>query len=867
MAPLSKLKEAWAWPPPPHVEVTLRMGVTTTLAYAFTIWNNPIVTPINMGLLLGILAPFLVMLLPTLMFSFGSNTLPTLSTMFFSCVSSTLMFAVAVVGGDAAFVVCFGFWAFWVSFLRWDKGQGSKVGILFIMVILQTVLIWPTIETVQHGFTVPNPNLRPVVEEALQQYLEETVEAATLLGVGTHVLAVEAGVLEGREAAVTINEDGTSSTYVEGGMWLVTGMWTFSGVTNPLAAYQNFLIVTCWIIVFVGIAALLPPFRTIRSALWRRMLPTSLRDSASLLRLHVAGERDLPETEEDIIEAKARIAELRKKCVVHTNTLFYGRLAKLTNFEPRLRLLLECNLGLENTPAYLAELSMIAARLASASSGIERFTNSEFLSGQMETYEATATNIDICADALAKSDASLLEGVDLGAADHEAFAMRERTSSLLEVSKKWLRAMSSTGGAKDAGSCSPKSLTTYLWPWIYAHLSIYQFLFSFLVAPFRRSTWQSLRVKDTYAATKLVWNVKYALGMSICIVVSFYWPAFRYDFVVTGLDDPLRSELALRNGGWVIVSYCFATTQTAEGSVKKGVLRALGTGTGAFSAWLALIACEDSTFSSQYNSYGIVAWLSVTTVVAIYCAQQRGPAARIGLSNEHGWGLIYFIITSVIIVCNVVLTYGPKGRDGVVVNRIVANLVGIALSMALALLPPGLYGGDPGHTRKMNHYLWRSVEASLQLLLSCEVLDDSATCAEKMKELSDGIFSKAAKLQECVIDFEKDASRLNKFPLLRVTRSSYVVAFIPLLAARIMADEQGRELILDGVVRTELSDILVSMKSGHIRESEVDTFHLAPSEDVNLLVMVIRWLVCELDRHRNSLGDIKFGICTSQSGR
>ena len=175
----------------------------------------------------------------------------------------------------------------------------------------------------------------------------------------------------------------------------------------------------------------------------------------------------------------------------------------------------------------------------------------------------------------------------------------------------------------------------------------------------------------------------------------------------------------------------------------------------AFSAWLALIACEDSSSSNQYNSIGIVAWLSVTTVVAIYFAQQRGPAARIGLSNEHGWGLIYFIITSVIIVCNVVLTYGPKGRDGVVVNRIVANLVGIALSMALALLPPGLYGGDPGHTQKMNHFLWRSVETSLQLLLSCEVPDGAAKRAEEMKMLSDGIFSKAAKLQEwCVsIDF------------------------------------------------------------------------------------------------------------------
>ena len=130
-----------------------------------------------------------------------------------------------------------------------------------------------------------------------------------------------------------------------------------------------------------------------------------------------------------------------------------------------------------------------------------------------------------------------------------------------------------------------------------------------------------------------------------------------------------------------------------------------------------------------------------------------------------------------------------------------------------------------------------------------------------------------------VIDFEKDASRLNKFPLLRVdprlkpilsevTRSSYVVAFIPLLAARIMEEDgEGRqELLQPGVVRSELSDVLASMKSGYTKsQSEGDNVHLALSEDVNLLVMVIRWLVCELDRHRDSLGDVQFGICGSRT--
>ena len=80
----------------------------------------------------------------------------------------------------------------------------------------------------QEGFTVPDPALLPDTQQALMGYLADTVAIASSLGVGMHALEIESGVLEGIMAEVTIDEDGSSSTFIAGGMWLVKGAWTVS---------------------------------------------------------------------------------------------------------------------------------------------------------------------------------------------------------------------------------------------------------------------------------------------------------------------------------------------------------------------------------------------------------------------------------------------------------------------------------------------------------------------------------------------------------------------------------------------------------------------------------------------------------------
>ena len=342
--------------------------------------------------------------------------------------------------------------------------------------------------TVQDGFTVPDAALLPSTQLVLEGYLADTVEIATSMGVGTHKLIIETGVLDGIVATVTVASDATTgeletSTYIPGGMWIVKGMWTFSGVENPFASYQNMFVFTSWMMLFLGVAILLPPIRTIRSAVWRGMIPAALKDTAGILRAH--SEIVLKEGNDDDNnnnnndDDKIKIAQLHGKCIYHMNALFNGTLAKYTVFEPRL-LTNPVTHPPECTVYYLAQLSLLVARASAAAIGIQLFSSREFCYENLITgvYSKAADNLDICAKALATGNVAFLDdikysdniitssSVDAGDAGEEvlqatcedAFEMNNRVKEIAAVSRKWLMAMSDTRRKDGAGLFTKESL-------------------------------------------------------------------------------------------------------------------------------------------------------------------------------------------------------------------------------------------------------------------------------------------------------------------------------------------------------------------------------------------------------------------------
>lgn len=166
------------------------------------------------------------------------------------------------------------------------------------------------------------------------------------------------------------------------------------------------------------------------------------------------------------------------------------------------------------------------------------------------------------------------------------------------------------------------------------------------------------------------------------------------------------------------------------------------------------------------------------------------------------------------------------------INRMLSNLVGILMSTILALIPPGNWGGDPGHCKAMIKHHWNLSTEAIRLLLSCGLTPDGEPVEDQCKqkaavlmELREQTIRQSAKMQELVVDFEKDAVRLNKFPLFQVdpklkavignvTRDVHIAAYVPQVAARILLNPQSRNAALgnESSGRKELERLLGDME-------------------------------------------------------
>jgi len=947
----------------------MRLGITMFLGYAVTFANIPWITPVGTPILMGVLVPFCSMLFPTLSFTFATLIFPLISLFGFCYVSSTALMAIAVGAGTGVFVAAFAIWSFWVCFTRWDKTEGNKTSIILIAMVFQAVLIWPTYDTVQNGFTVPSPDFTPDVQGPLMAYTAGAVEAAKLRGVGTSYIEIEDGTLAGRVAAVTIGEDGSHSTFIEGGMWIIRGQWSFRGTDNPLATYPNFFLWTSWLIVILGVAVLLPPLRTMRSAVWRGILPAALRDAAASIRLHAARMKQAKSSvelgsnkdigQDDNVSEEKRLAT-RGRCIYHLNALFDGTLAKYSVFEPRL---LDFKAP-QWTVAILVQLSAVTSRCIRIAVGIELLVDlndgKEFLHHNTDLYVEAAATLENCAAALQTGNISLLDAIDVQdstettplviseegqekdetklestenkedetdsvkdisnsvgdrsseeeikpdpqvfegsrsttISQYDPFQMKQRTTEVVALSRAWLRAMDSFDH-EQKGYFDPESIDAFkknIRPWFMVYISHWLYMYAILKAFFQKTTWQSLMKPETFAFTRLVWCVKYTFGMTALLAMSIYWEDYKDNFVLALPEDSeLRSAFAFQNGGWAIVAYCFATTQTAEGSIKKGILRMLGTITGAFSAWLALIVCEDAGFEYSYNAYGLVAWLSISSFLATYVATERGFAARISLSNDFAYGPIYFVITQVIIVTYAYYAYGPESKGALTVNRLVSNLVGIVVAMVLAVIPPGNWGGDPGHCRSINRLHWNTTQEFIRLLLSCKLNDDgepsNEDCqqvSEKLTQLSLKTLQQSTKMQVRAVDFEKDAAKLQRLPRFqvdprlkleigKVTRDINITIFLPQLAARLILEPDRRFLMLgrDSAGRKELESLFAKMQdgldgnkktSGSVKGTgyhETVATTTDAEVDLELLLRTVNWLTNEIECHEEALDKIKYGF-------
>lgn len=235
---------------------------------------------------------------------------------------------------------------------------------------------------------------------------------------------------------------------------------------------------------------------------------------------------------------------------------------------------------------------------------------------------------------------------------------------------------------------------------------------------------------------------EFTLGITCLFIMEVYWPAFNNYLIQPGLLPPSTTNPYITSEGgapppayfafWAYIAYIFASTPTADGSAHKSLLRAFGTVLGAFSAWLGAIICSGGSYDPypDINPAGLAVWLTVTALGFSYWFMPDGPRALMGWDPDIGFFPFYF--TMVQAICALDIYGGGATRDAIVVNRMVANLVGILMALIMSFLPPQLRGNDPGRLKQMVGHMKATTTDGLKLLLSEK---DSASQKEELDQL------------------------------------------------------------------------------------------------------------------------------------
>lgn len=222
-----------------------------------------------------------------------------------------------------------------------------------------------------------------------------------------------------------------------------------------------------------------------------------------------------------------------------------------------------------------------------------------------------------------------------------------------------------------------------------------------------------------------------------------------------------------------------------------------------------------------------------------------------------------------------------------VINRMFSNLVGIIMSMVISLIPLGNWGGDPGHCRAIAQHHWRSTTEVICSMLSCDLTPDGEPKEDECKRVAAALLvlrkesiAISDSMQALVVDFEKDAVRLNTFPLFkvdpklkaiiaRVTRDVHIAAYVPQVAARILLDPQGRSAALSNESRgrRELNSLYEGLVKGSSPGMKRIPLQIQSVEalsddeiDLELLLRVTAFLRDEIKAQEKDLDQINWGV-------
>mmetsp|Transcript_29809 Transcript_29809/g.45698 ORF Transcript_29809/g.45698 Transcript_29809/m.45698 type:complete len:903 (-) Transcript_29809:49-2757(-) len=789
-----------------RLETTIRMTIVVFIAFTLAYADLSSIIPSSQKYLLGMFGSIIVMRIPTYIFTPGVM-IPIFFVMtFFALASITTILAAASVG-DGLFLVTIALWSFWVSSLQY--GPFSRVTYVFPAFLATAFGLFGMglVDYIQNGleFQVDRDILLSIndadtdasstLPSSLKQYLPLILSSVKELMSGSEeaISTADKGFLTGRNLHFKFTEEGNLSIVIEGGIWIIKLIWKQSGIENPLAVIQNFIIIVLWLIVVVIVSPQLPPWRTSRKDNTNVLIPEVLNGASNFLEaverpkideigMHNNATDDQIVTTPDSIDTKENpdrlsIAQnmkrslfveklpsphtqaLREQIWEYSNIINGGTSSGLFSaFEPRL---LGCRFGKPITCTWLA-LKDLMETVESAVLTTLAFESIPTFS--LDVKQRMIKSLNQCALAIKTHEHFELEDIE----HIETPKTEDRTPSFYfdqiaeEINKslcvktnKWIDLMDSK---KDniiiTSDESRKNLIKNVLVWFVPPISIFARLIEFPIFPLL-----ILMGRRRLDVGKLVHCVKFAIGFTALVCMTHYWDGFRSIEIVDTEGEKESSGVQFTSSapekfsGWVLISYSFATMATTEGTIKKSLFRLVGTLGGGFLAWLGLLMASDS-------EVGMVAWLTITSFAAIYISVDNDSIikARMGQSTNYGYGGFYVVLTQSVIA----MSYlgGNKNRNDLVADRIVSNLTGILMATFLAVIPPSIYGGDPYRATFIAEEIQKSMTECVKLAIDKDI--------NGLREFRESHLKTTRDLRGDILFLIDDAKRFESFAFFRV---------------------------------------------------------------------------------------------------
>lgn len=547
------------------------------------------------------------------------------------------------------------------------------------------------------------------------------------------ILPDAAGDFAGQTAYLSVGEDGVTID-IEGGLWLVAGFWTWSGLENGLAIYRNLFIALSWSFACILVGIVLPPFRTARKSVSNAVIPWLLSEVASTVTV-------------------ADYTSKRSKLVHLMGTIQGGGIAMLTTFEPRV-----FTAPFEYIAPELKRLVVAAEKVTMTCLVVVMWSEdtdpgevSETSQPPAEQLKAAFSVLALCAKALATNnpaDEEALQksepspGICIGGMTHHHCT--SYIAECKEATLAWLQVYNRP--KKHTSKEVFQNLAKNYLPWVLVPMIAFKRMISLplVVARVHNWNWRSI-----------VWSLELTLGFVAIFAATVYWDKYSSFSIQTN-----QGTAGAVWSGWQLLGYAYGFKPTYEGTLKKGAQRLFGTVFGGFMGWLGIIVASWSyDDDAEINPYGLVVWLSVSCIVVTYFTIDPGPTALMGASYDHGYAGMYFAMTEVLVALEVYT--GSGNKNPIALNRIVATASGVIMAAVVAATPPYVQGGDPKHALAA----WTSMKDSFVDLLKT-VRDNPEQMNDK--EYEDSFLKDATMKRTNAMTFVKDAARFKVLPFGRV---------------------------------------------------------------------------------------------------